>query len=268
MFGFEYLHTLFARKDCNQCAGEADFNDAVTGLPGAPFQTGSSFALFLLGLPSGGQFRSEIHGLVVYDEKVPATSNAASTVAGADDLLCVRYDSGPDSLYSWLAGSRGPQLPVKVWLIRQDGSSLFTGQGVIPGTKTASTGSAKCDAYIWAKENYLDTGRSNPLHMGYYLDAWWLRTPQGYIPDHKLSNHDYFIAQRGFFFDLSPWGGEAPNDDPHQPVGTDLKTMQAILHSAWMQSKGQEMIHIGGFPPVPRKYTKKQGGQHEGVPTE
>jgi hypothetical protein len=214
-------------------------------------------------------FKDEIEGLVVYDEKVPATSNVASTVAGAENLLCVRYDSDPDSLYQWLtSSSKGPRLPVKVWLVHPDGSSLFTGRGTIPDSKTPSSGSAKCDAYLWAKEKYLDTGRSNAKTMGYYLDAYWLQKPQGYIPDHKLSNHDYFIAQRGFFFDLSPWGDEPPNDDPHQPIGTDLKTLEAILRSAWDQTGGNGMIHIGGFPPVERKYTKEQGGKHEGVPTE
>jgi hypothetical protein len=54
--GFEYLHTLFARKDCNQCAGEADFSDAITGLPGAPFQTGSGLASLLLGMPAYGAY--------------------------------------------------------------------------------------------------------------------------------------------------------------------------------------------------------------------
>jgi hypothetical protein len=61
-FGFEYLHTLFARKDCNQCAGEADFSDAVTGLPGASFQTGSGLASLLLGLPSYGAYNLGAYG--------------------------------------------------------------------------------------------------------------------------------------------------------------------------------------------------------------
>src|SRR5579883_1572218 len=38
--------------------------------------------------------------------------------------------------------------------------------------------------------------------------------------------------------------------------------------SRWDQTGGNGMIHIGGFPPVERKYTKEQGGKHEGVPTE
>lgn len=54
--GFEYLHTLWARKDCLQCSGEADFNDATTGLPGATFQTGFSIASMYLGLPSYAQY--------------------------------------------------------------------------------------------------------------------------------------------------------------------------------------------------------------------
>lgn len=29
----------------------------------------------------------------------------------------------------------------------------------------------KCDAYIWAKQTYLDSGRCNPTVMGYYLGS-------------------------------------------------------------------------------------------------
>jgi len=214
-------------------------------------------------------FQNEVSGLVVYDEKVPSTSCVASTVAGVENLLCVRYDSSPDSLYQWLTSdSSGPKLPVKVWLVNRDGSSLFTGRGTIPDSSTPSTGSAKCDAYIWAKEKYLDTSKCNPREMAYYVDAFWLQKPQGYVPDHMLSNHDYFIARKGFFFDLSPWGDEAPNDDPHQPVGTDQKTLQVILRSAWNQSKGSAMVYIGGFPPFNRKYSMMAGGKHEPVATE
>ena len=47
-FGFTYLRQDYTRVDCNGCAGEADFNRATTGLPGAAGQTGSSYAAFLL----------------------------------------------------------------------------------------------------------------------------------------------------------------------------------------------------------------------------
>jgi hypothetical protein len=55
-FGFMYLRQDYQRLDCNGCAGQADFNRLTTGLPGASGQTGSSYAAFLLGLPSGGNY--------------------------------------------------------------------------------------------------------------------------------------------------------------------------------------------------------------------
>ena len=215
--------------------------------------------------------RHLVRGVVAYDEHVPSTSNVASTVAGVDDLLPIRFDRSHTSLFHWLtADPNGPRFPVKVWLIHPDGSPLFTGSGIIPGTNTPSTRSAKCDAYIWARERYLDTGRCNPAKMGYYIDAYWLKNPAGYIPNHTLSNHDYFIAHRGFFFDLSPWADEVPVDDPTQPLGTDQRTLRGILRSGWNQTRGQRMNHVGGFIPWNKKYTNYPGagGKHGGVATE
>ncbi len=216
-------------------------------------------------------FRADIKGLVVYDEQVPATSNVASTIAGVEGLACIRYDSSADSLYHWLSrDTDGPRLPVRKWLVNPDGTSLFTGKGLIPSTSTPSTGSAKCDAYIWAKINYLDTGRCNPTSMGYYIDAWWLRDSGGEAWNHTLTNHDYFIARKGFIFDLSPWDDEVPNDDPTQPVGTDTATLKQILLSAWKQTGGKKMIHVAGFLPWDKKYTNflKGASKHEPVPGE
>lgn len=211
-------------------------------------------------------FRDDIRGLVVYDERVPSTSNVASTVAGVEDLLCVRYDPAPDSLYTQLTETEG--LEPLVWLLNRDGSPMFTGEGVLPGTETPSSGSAKCDAYLWAIEHYLKTGRCNPAKMGYYHDAFWFQKSSGYVFNHTLTNHDYFISHRGFFFDLAPFDDEAPNDDPSQPIGTDARTMQAILRAAWEQLEGKEMIHVGGFVPWDTKYTSVAGGGHEPVPVE
>ncbi|MHB1456799.1 MAG: GxGYxYP domain-containing protein [Armatimonadota bacterium] len=216
-------------------------------------------------------FKTSIKGLVVYDENVASTSNVASTVAGVENLTCVRFDKNPGSLYHWLTSDpKGPKLPVKVWLVNKDGSSIFTGKGTIPGSTTASTGSAKCDAYIWAKEKYLDTGKCNPTKMGYYMDAYWLKQPGGYIPNHTLSNQDYFIAKKGFMFDLSPWDDEVPVDDKTQPIGADYKTLSAILRSCWEQTQGKKMIHVGGFLPWDKKYTNvaPAGGGHDPVPGE
>lgn len=229
-------------------------------------------------------FRADIKGLVVYDERVPATSNVASTAAGVEDLACVRYDPSPNSLYHWLtAAPDGPKLPVKLRLLKPDGSVLFTGRGTLPGSATPSSGSAKCDAYLWAKERYLDTGRCDASRMAYYLDAYWIRHPEGYVPNHTLSNHDYYIARKAFFFDLLPWNDETPVDDRAQPVGTDEKTLRALLRAAWNRTQGRAMLSVGGFVPWAWKYTdfhnmrknaanasgeEGAGGGHEGVATE
>jgi hypothetical protein len=139
-----------------------------------------------------------------------------------------------------------------------DGSPMFTG---------SVSGSAKCDAYLWAVDNYLKTGKCSADTMAYYPDAWWLETPLVSAVKTVLCNHDYFIANRAFFFDLSPWEDEAPNDDPTQPTGTDNKTMLTVLGAAYANANGG-IIHVGGFTPWDQKYTEHRGGIHGGVTTE
>lgn len=220
------------------------------------------------------RFRPSVGGAVVWDERVPATANVASTLAGTDDLVPLRYDPTPRSLY-WrcVLDPQGPRLPIKVRLMADDGAPLFTGQGTIPGTPLASTGSAKCDAYLWAVEKCLKTGKCDATRLAYYPDAFWLTHPN-HIPADRtlLCNHDYFIAHKGFFFDLGPWDDEAPNDDSHQPLGADLRTLQAVLRAAYDRTRAVShpppMIHVGGFTPWDQKYTDFTGGAHGGVPTE
>ncbi len=227
-----------------------------------------SSARSLLGLIH--RFRKEIHGLVVYDPQVAATSNLASTIAGVEDLLPVRFDPHPDSLYSQLTG-QPLELPVVMRLLKEDGSPMFTGKGTIPGTERASTGSAKCDAYLWLKHHYLDTGKVDAAYAGYYLDQYWLKYPRHASPNqHTLTNHDFFIARRGFFFDLGVWEDEAPIDDPDQTLGTDVKTLKALFQSAYEQAGKSRMIHVGGFTPWAWKYTEHPGagGKHHPVHTE
>ncbi len=215
------------------------------------------------------EFRTDFRGLVVYDERVPATSNVASTIAGAENLACVRYDETDGSLCHWLVcDETGPKLPVVVSLMDEDGGLKFTGSGLLPDTYTKSSGSAKCDAYLWAKEKYLDTEKCNPKKLGYYIDAYWITEPGGRVQNHTLSNHDYFIAQKGFFFDLSFWDSEVPVDDPEQPLGTDYETARAILRSCYDLTEGEEFVHTGGFTPWDKKYTQHAGGSHHGVATE
>ena len=215
------------------------------------------------------KFRPLFRGVVCYDPDVAATSNVASTISGVEGLPCVRYDPGDGSLYDRLV-NQGLQLKIVIRLCGLDGSSIFTGTGTIPGTDIPSTGSAKCDAYLWAKRTYLDAGKCDPTVLAYYIDSYWLQKPRagGSITNNTLSNHDYFISKRGFFFDLSPWDDEAPIDSPNQPPDAERKTLEAILRSAYEATGGEKMIHIGGFVPWAWKYTRHGGGRHDDVPTE
>jgi hypothetical protein len=213
-------------------------------------------------------FRHVFKGLVVYDPAVPATSNLASTAAGCEDLLPVRFDPAPDSVFDRLAHQM--KLPVKLWLVEPDGRSKFTGQGNIPDLGEPSSGSTKVDAYRWALKRYLRSGRCAPGIAAYYVDAFWLQHPRRAGPTmHTLSNHDYFIARRAFFFDLSPWGDEAPGDDLNQPPGLDRKAFLEVLRALYDRANGA-VIQVGGFTPWPYKYTTHSTppGKHEGVPTE
>jgi len=119
------------------------------------------------------------------------------------------------------------------------------------------------------KENYIDKGLCDCTHAGYYIDYYWIQKPTASILNHHtLTNHDYFISKKGFFFDLSPWADEPATDDPTQRPGTDRQVLQELLLSAYRQTAGREIIHIGGFPPWAFKYTKHAGGRHEDVPAE
>ncbi len=214
------------------------------------------------------KFKTYLNGAVVYDPNVPATSNVASTIAGVEDLLPIRYDISPDSLYTRLI-IEGPRLPVVKSLINTDGSSFFTGHDIIPGTNIPSSGSAKCDAYLWMKHFYIDTGLCNTEWAAYYVDYFWKDTWQESVPNHHcLTNHDFFISNKAFFFDLHVWDDEAPNDDLSQSPGTDLNTLKALLLSAYNQRPTTKMMHIGGFVPWAYKYTTESNCSHDPVSSE
>lgn len=214
-------------------------------------------------------FRKDIEGVVVYDPAVPATSNVASAVAGADRLIAVRYDAEEGSLYQQLVASE-LRLPIKVWLVKKDGKPLFTGSEQVPGTSRPSSGSAKNDAYRWFIEHYLKKGKCNTAFGAYYIDQHWMTAPTRINRNHHtLSNHDYFVSKNAFFFDLSPWADEPATDDPRQRPGTDLETLKEFLLLAYQQNgNGNTFTHIGGFPPWAFKYTRHAGGKHDDVPTE
>ena len=213
-------------------------------------------------------FRPFVKGLAVYDPEVPATSSLASTAAGCDDLLPVRFSRATNSVFALL--TERLHLPVRLWLVNPDGTSRFTGQGLIPDLNERSTGSAKNDAYRWAIRQFIDSGKCDARFAAYYVDAFWLkRSNPGSWDLHTLSNHDYFIARRGFFFDLATWGDEKPVDAPRQTPGLDRQTFLQMM-AALNRRATNSMIKVGGFTPWAFKYTDHPGagGKHEGVATE
>jgi len=213
-------------------------------------------------------YKHFINGVVVYDSSVASTSNVASAVAGAEELIAVRYDTDPGSLYSRIVLT-GPELKVKVRLINEDGTPLFTGKGVIPGTDRNSTGSLKNDPYIWFIERYMKTNQCAGDFGAYYIDQQWRTNPAATVVNHHtLTNHDFFVSKRAFFFDLSPWGDEPATDDVDQTLGTDLATLKEFLTEAYRINEGEKMCYIGGFPSWAFKYTQHAGGTHGDVATE
>ncbi|WP_370525493.1 hypothetical protein [Dysgonomonas sp. 521] len=179
-------------------------------------------------------FKDKINGVVVYDPNIASTSNVASSLCGTDNLLAIRYDMRPSSLYSRIV-LNGPKLPVKVWFVNEDGSSKFTAKGTIPDTDIPSSGSLKNDPYLWFIEKYMKQGKCSGEFGAYYIDQKWMEKPLATVRNHHtLTNHDFFISKKAFFFDLSPHGDELATDDPGQPLGTDLNTLKLFLMAIYM----------------------------------
>lgn len=196
-------------------------------------------------------------GMVLWDPAVPATANVAETVCGLDGYLPVKYLEGKNTLYQKLV-----ELGVPVELSLAD---KFTGEGLIPGTCILSTGSIKCDPYLWALEKY--ASRCSDRYLIYTPDG--ASSTEGniiYEEDvHSQSldyNHsygyDYGIYRKAFFFDLTADGSEAPCDDPNQIIGTDVATLKEILLNRYYRAGGA-FAEIIGFPPWPLKYTSHNG---------
>lgn len=197
-------------------------------------------------------------GLVLWDPEVPASANVASTLCGLEACLPVRFSEKKGSLCDLL--TRQLQLPV-----RRNLCGMFRNAELgkrIAGTSLWSTGSSKCDAYRWALETLFD--ECNPEWIAYTLDGA-TSLPGNPIGLHRpeqgrnacvtgIFNHDYFIEKQMFFVDLTPYGGEAPNDDRTQPLGADARMLTDILQRRWDRTGGKYGIFVG-FPPWHVKYT-------------
>ena len=209
-------------------------------------------------------YASYVKGLVVWDEKVPATVNAAFAAAAAEDLIAVRWDASPTSLHQRLL-KKG--FVAKVSLVNADGSSRFLdkqGSADVPDVKRMTSQSAKADAYVWALEKYLKTKQLDGRELGWMLDARWLLDPRDYSGGNQatnqlqITNHDFLVARKGMAFDLSPWSDVAATDDPGQPVGTDVAILDEIMAAA-RAGAGDDAITVRGFFAWQFKYTTLQG---------
>lgn len=210
-------------------------------------------------------FKQYYTGFAAWDPAVPATVNAVATACGVDNLLPVRYSAVRNSLYWYIKNSEEfAGKPVKL-----DLSGKFEGGGTIYETEIPSTGSRKNDVYLWAKATYLDTHKTNSHMMAYHVDAYGSNTvfaAYGDLQNMYLSNRDYYIANKTFFFDLSVMEFEIPDDDPdqqerdgNQDGSIDYLTFEKIMKAQAEYAKSVDAakpIDVGGFTPWHLKYTK------------
>ncbi|MBQ3927760.1 MAG: hypothetical protein II710_03880 [Clostridia bacterium] len=134
-------------------------------------------------------------GMVVWDPDVPATSNVAATICGVEGYLPVMYSSGSASLYSKL---KSLGVPEKMNLVDMFEDAAKGGN--IADTDLISTGSSKCDAYVWAMDKYFD--KTNPDGMAYVLDG------AGTIPTNPI-------------YQAAVEGGQATGPNPNQIFSHD-----------------------------------------------
>lgn len=186
-----------------------------------------------------------LKGAVIWDPAVPATVNAATTIAGVKDAVVLSPELAERVLPGW-------QLPVL-----EDLRNRFDG---------SESGSKKNDVYRWAVREYLAKGLCSSHFLCLYEDAAQARGAGGLG---YVVTRDWAVKHRAFVFDLSPWGDEKPKDDPEQPLGTDLETYRMILEETLKQSTGRHMTELAGFFAF-WKYSNIPGyaSGHEPVPTE
>jgi hypothetical protein len=186
-----------------------------------------------------------LKGAVIWDPDVPASINAATTIAGVEDAVVFSPEYAERYLGPW-----------RLKVLR-DLRGMFTG---------AETGSKKNDAVRWTIREYLAKGKCSAHLFCLYEDAFSTRARGdiGYV-----LTRDWAVRNRAFTFDLSPWGDEKPGDDPDQPMGTDLATYKTVLEEMLRQSGGKQMTEMAGFFAFV-KYSNMPGhpSRHDPVPTE
>ncbi len=193
-------------------------------------------------------------GVIYWDPSVPATANVAATICGLEGPLPVRYDEAEGSLAVWLQQ--------KGVAVKQSLVGMFGPNGRVYEQGFVSCGSAKNDAYRWAYDQYFH--RCSSRYIAYILDGAGCVAGskfEQFAPDPAMNclyNHDYYLARRCFFFDLTCIDIERPCDDPEQPLGCDLETLKMIFKGRYDRAGGA-FGQILGFPPWWVKYTSSRG---------
>ncbi len=208
-------------------------------------------------------------GIVLWDPSVPATSNIATNVCGVEGYLPVMYSEDSYSLCQTLIKKLGDDL------VKMDLRGKFTGEAgsKIWDTDLDSSGSAKCDAYLWAMEKYVKTGKTDPAHIAYMTDFYPLSEFGGgsfldnSVNETYLPSQDYIVQNAIFTFDLSVFGDHPATDDPTQEAGLDYEVLKQLLQYQYDRNDGAFSQCIG-FPPFPYKYTDGQGGKYDAVMAE
>ncbi len=172
------------------------------------------------------RFGSQLSGSVRWTADVPAGFNVATSAAGVQGLAIVRQGS---SFEQQIAAS----LPVQLDLVGrfQD----------------------KIGAATWARQTFLQKGLTKPGLLGYALDGWpWALLAAGQpLPGEPwIFQRDYLIGEKAFLFDLSPWSGTEPVDDPTEPLGADTQELQTILSDAQGAAPPTGITSVWGFVPV------------------
>ncbi len=223
------------------------------------------------------EYRGDVAGLALWDMKLPAGSNVAMMAAGCENLLPISSDLEGGKFYKKVRQA-APWLEVKL-----NFCGMFDGKKdvVVDSQSYPTTGSAKNDAYKYAIEKYLRPGLANSYKMWFNCDAsmWgkfrshYAQEDYGFLGDRNelqqngMYNGDYWVAQKAFFFDLSPWADCKPFDDPSQPLGADNKSWHDILEVSYEHRQGEFGV-VGGFVPWWIKYTSHKGEKHADVETE
>lgn len=185
------------------------------------------------------------HGIVLWDSDVPATMMVACTVAGVENLIPVRYDTREGSIYTLLTGELGLEVKVDLCGMFSDDT-----KGNIVGTDLPATGSAKNDAYLWAKVNYLDAGKTSAEYLCLNRDASSYSADKlSYQAPHNttLPGFDYLISKQAFFFDVSGTNRGTPQNEPNGNAARDYDTFNQILLSQYERADGG-FYQVCGWP--------------------